>query len=127
MSASHSHSYYPPPPRPSPAVERFLLEPDWPLKAARGYIAHAFAGGARLLLPVALCVLAAIVGVLLLRRAHRRGFAREARLVRIGVPPDVNELGGQLLWGALHDLVRPPLAGASRAVLPDTVAATAAA
>jgi TraM recognition site of TraD and TraG/Helicase HerA, central domain len=105
---SAGHPYYPPPPRPSPAVERFLLEPDWPVKAAGGYAAHALAGGALLLVPVALCVLGAIVGVLLLRWVHRRGFAREARLVQIGVPPEVNEKGGQLLWGALHDLLRPP-------------------
>ena len=111
MSAGHPS--YPPPPRPSPAVERFLLEPDWPVKAAGGYAAHALAGGALLLVPVALCVLGAIVGVLLLRWVHRRGFAREARLVRIGVPPEVNELGGQLLWGALHDLLRPPALAAA--------------
>jgi hypothetical protein len=105
---SAGHTYYPPPPRPSRAVEHFLLEPDWPVKAAGGYIAHALAGGAQLLLPAALCVLAAIVGVLLVRWVHQHGFAREARLVQIGVPPDVNELGGQLLWAALHDLLRPP-------------------
>ena len=105
---SAAHTYYPPPSRPSRAVEHFLLEPDWPVKAAGGYVAHALAGSAQLLLPVALCVLAAIACVLLLRWVHRREFTREARLVRIGVPPEVNELGGQLLWGALHDLLRPP-------------------
>lgn len=101
--------YYPPPPRPSPAVEHFLLEPDWPIKAAGGYAAHALAPLAHLLLPAALCALAAIIGVLVVRKVHQRGFAHEARLVQIGVPPDVNELGGLLLWGALHDLLRPPV------------------
>ncbi len=101
------HTYYPPPPRPSPAVEHLLLEPDWPIKAAGGYVAHALAPLAQLLLPAALCALAAIIGVLVVRKLHQRGFAREARLVQIGMPPDVNELGGQLLWGALHDLLRP--------------------
>jgi hypothetical protein len=105
---SAGHPYYPPLPRPSPSVERFLLEPDWPVKAASGYVAHAFASGAHWLLPVVLCVLGALAFVSLLRWVHRRGFAREARLVRIGVPPEVNEMGGQLLWGALHDLLRPP-------------------
>jgi len=103
-----SHTYYPPPPRPSPAVEHLLLEPAWPVKAVGGYVAHALAGSAQLLLPAVLCVLAAVVGVLLLRWGHRRGFAREARLVRIGVPPEVADAGGQLLWAALHDLLRPP-------------------
>jgi hypothetical protein len=100
--------YYPPPPRPSRAVEHLLLEPDWPVKAAGHFSAHLLAGGTQILVPAVLCVLAAIVGVLLVRVVHRRGFAREARLVRIGVPPEVNEMGGQLLWGALHDLLRPP-------------------
>ena len=99
--------YYPPPPRPSRTVEHFLFEPDWPVKAAGRFAGHLLAGGTQMLLPAVLCVLAAIVGVLLVRVVHRRGFAREARLVRIGVPPEVQELGGQLLWGALHDLLRP--------------------
>jgi len=102
-----SQPYYPPPPRPSPAVERFLREPDWPVKAAVGHGAHALAAGAQLLLPAALCGLAAIGALLLVRVVHQRGFTRGARLVRIGVPPDVQELGGQLLWASLHDLLRP--------------------
>jgi hypothetical protein len=99
--------YYPPPRRPSRAVEHLLLEPDWPVRAAGRFAAHLLAAGTLLLVPAALCVLAVVVGVLLVRVAHRRGFAREARLVRVGVPPEVNEMGGQLLWGALHDLLRP--------------------
>lgn len=98
--------YYPPP-RPSRAVDHLLLEPDWPVKAALGYAAHLLSAGWPLLLIAAACVVAVIVGVLLLRWVHRRGFAHKARLVRVGVPPDVNEMGGQLLWGALHDLLRP--------------------
>lgn len=99
--------YYPPPPRPSRAVEHILLEPDWPAKATGHFAAHLLAGGTQLLLPAVLCVLSAVVGVLVVRVVHQRGFAREARLVRIGVPPEVNDMGGQLLWGALHDLLRP--------------------
>jgi hypothetical protein len=106
---SATHTYYPPPPRPSPAVEHLLLEPDWPVKAAGGYVAHTLAGGAQLLVPVVVCVLATVGCVLLVRWLHQRGFAREARLVRIGVPPEVEEKGGQLLWAALHDLLRPPV------------------
>ena len=105
-----SHTYYPPPPRPSPVIERFLLEPDRPIKAAGGYVAHALADGAQLLLPAALFVLGATACVLLVRWLHQRGFAREARLVRIGVPPDVQDTGGRLLWAALHDLLRPRIA-----------------
>ena len=36
--------------------------------------------------------------------------AREARLITIGVPPEVAQDGGVLLWSALHDLLRPRLA-----------------
>lgn len=105
-----SRPYYPSPPHPSHVVERLLLEPDWPVKAAGGYAAHALAGGAQLLLPAAVCVLAAVVGVLVVRGVQRRRLAIEPRLVRIGVPPDVQETGGRLLWSALHDLLRPRLA-----------------
>jgi hypothetical protein len=104
-----SRPYYPPPPRPSRAVEHVLLEPDWPVKVLTGYAAHALSAGAQLLVPVTLCVLAVVVGVIVVRVVHRRGFAREARLVRIGVPPEVGDTGGQLLWAALHDLLRPPV------------------
>ena len=102
-----SRPYYLPPPRPSRAVEHLLLEPDWPVKALSGYAAHTVAVGAGLLVSAVLCVLVVIVGVLVVRVVHQRSFAREARLVRIGVPPEVADAGAQLLWAALHDLLRP--------------------
>jgi len=45
-----------------------------------------------------------VVG-LVVRRARRRRLARGARLVQIGVPPNVQPQGALLLWSALHDLL----------------------
>jgi len=38
-------------------------------------------------------------------RAHHG--ARNARLIRVGVPPQADPAAAQLLWSALHDLLRP--------------------
>lgn len=56
-----------------------------------------------------------IVAILLLARlslvrARERQLAEGARLVLIGVPPEVDSDGAALLWSALHDLLRPHLA-----------------
>jgi TraM recognition site of TraD and TraG/Helicase HerA, central domain len=98
------------PATPRGPARRFLLEPDWPLRAAGGLAHHALS----ILVPLALTAggLALIVtaGVLLVRAVQSRVLARGARLIRIGVPPEVQESGGELLWSALHDLLRPRVA-----------------
>jgi hypothetical protein len=47
---------------------------------------------------------------LLIARLRERRLAKDARLIAIGVPPEVDEQGAFLLWSALHDLLRPRLA-----------------
>ena len=47
---------------------------------------------------------------IVLGRLRERRLANGARLIAIGVPPDVEPEGALLLWSALHDLLRPRLA-----------------
>ena len=97
------------PHEPSSPLQRFLRNPAGQLGQLR---AHAQA-----LLPHALPLLAAAAALLcvfvlvrlLLGRRRERNQAAQARLVRIGVPPEVDPDGALLLWSALHDLLRPRL------------------
>ncbi|HTB49747.1 MAG TPA: hypothetical protein VK701_02105, partial [Solirubrobacteraceae bacterium] len=57
-----------------------------------------------ILVAVALLLGAIVIAA---RRARRRRLARNARLVQIGVPPDIDSAGAALLWSALHDILRP--------------------
>jgi hypothetical protein len=60
--------------------------------------------------PIVAGVALAIGAVVLLARlfvAHRPVSGTIARLVTVGVPPEVEPAGGLLLWQALHDLLRP--------------------
>ncbi len=50
---------------------------------------------------------AVLLTVSLARRWHARRSARNARLIRVGVPPQADPAAAQLLWSALHDLLRP--------------------
>ncbi|MGH9379222.1 MAG: type VI secretion protein, partial [Thermoanaerobaculia bacterium] len=93
----------------SPLV-RYLRDPNLLLHDALE-LAHDTAG---LLAPVAPVaggvVLALLLAWLAIRRLRERRRAAGARLVSIGVPPDVDADGATLLWSALHDLLRPRLA-----------------
>jgi hypothetical protein len=91
-------------------VERLLNEPGRPLQTlltfahrALTVLEHSW------LLLVALLLLGA-VATAIIGRVRRRRLARDGRIVTIGVPPEVDPAGGQLLWSALHDLLRPHLA-----------------
>ena len=53
---------------------------------------------------------ALLLSRLLILRLRERRLAQGARLVAIGVPPEVDPEGALLLWSALHDLLRPRLA-----------------
>jgi hypothetical protein len=91
-------------------AEGLLEELGRPLHSLPG-LAHRLLSGAEHLAPLLLAaVLAFAVAALVIARARRRRLARGARLVRIGVPPEVDADGGALLWSALHDLIRPRLA-----------------
>ena len=90
-------------------LERALLDPDRPLHHLPGiarHVGHALVAVAPF--AAALALAAVLVGILT-RRLRRHLVARGARLVRIGVPPEVQQDGGLLLWSALHDLLRPRL------------------
>jgi TraM recognition site of TraD and TraG/Type IV secretion-system coupling protein DNA-binding domain len=93
--------------RPNHAVERWLVEPGAPLHRLSGLADH-WVTIAERFAPAVLGIAAAagIVG-LLLGRVQRWRLARNPRLVTIGVPPEVSDGGGLLLWQALHDLLRP--------------------
>ncbi len=97
-------------PHPNRALERYLLEPNRPLHEGFAFAHRALGTIEHLALLAGALALAVTIGVLLLRALQRNLLPRGARLVRIGVPPDVQDTGGHLLWSALHDLLRPRLA-----------------
>lgn len=93
----------------SPLV-RFLRNPGHELAHATGAVLHALAH----LLPVIGCacalVLALAVARLVLARLREQRLGRNARLLQLAVPPDVDAEGALLVWSALHDLLRPRFA-----------------
>ena len=97
-------------PRSGRMLESYLLDPNRPAHEGLAFARHALVGVEYLALLAGGLALIATLCVLLLRALQRNMLAREARLVRIGVPPEVQETGGHLLWSALHDLLRPRLA-----------------
>lgn len=88
-------------------LERLLDEPGRPLQSLPT-IAHHALSAVEHFAPILLAVALALgAGALVLRRARRRRLARGARVVTVGVPPEVDTGGALLLWSALHDLIRP--------------------
>lgn len=90
-------------------LERLLLEPDRPVRHAPLLLHHVLSLLERAAPVAAALALVAVIVQLLLRRVQSVLAARGARLITIGVPPEVQEDGGLLLWAALHDLLRPRL------------------
>ncbi|MGD1056218.1 MAG: DUF87 domain-containing protein [Solirubrobacteraceae bacterium] len=95
-------------PRPATRrVESWLVEPNRPLRELPALAHHALPVAERVG-PILLLLLAGIgVARVLIGRVRGRRLAAGARLVRIGVPPEVKPQGALLLWSALHDLLRP--------------------
>ena len=93
-----------------PSLVRYLRDPTLLLKDALE-LAHETLEAALPLAPfaAAIALVLAIAAVVLGRRRERR-LAEGARLIAIGVPPEVEPEGALLLWSALHDLLRPRLA-----------------
>jgi len=93
----------------SPLV-RFLRNPGHELARTAAAIAHTLVH----LLPVIGALSAIVVALAIARRVltrlRERRLARDARLLQLAVPPDVDAEGALLLWSALHDLLRPRLA-----------------
>jgi hypothetical protein len=91
-------------------LQSWLEEPDRPLRGIPVLAHHALVTGEQLA-PIVLGAAAIVLVVRLAAgRVKRRRLASGARLIRIGVPPEVDPAGALLLWSALHDLLRPRLA-----------------
>lgn len=86
---------------------RYLRDPTLLLKDGRE-LAHdtldAILPVAPIMAAILLALALAAVGV---GRRRERRLASGARLITIGVPPEVEPEGALLLWSALHDLLRP--------------------
>jgi hypothetical protein len=90
-------------------LEKLLDEPGRPLHSLAPLAHHALSAiehFAPALLAAALLLAAA---GLVFGHVRRRRLARGARVVTVGVPPEVDTGGALLLWSALHDLIRPRL------------------
>ncbi len=92
---------------PAPQVQRWLDEPNRPLRSLPTLAHHALSNVGPFLPIIAVLVAGALALVLILGRVRRWRLARGARLVRIGIPPEVQPHGALLLWSALHDLLLP--------------------
>lgn len=93
----------------SPLV-RYLRDPSLLLKDGLALAQEAL-DAALGLAPIAVGIVVALVlSRVVLGRLRERRLAAGARLIAIGVPPEVEPEGALLLWSALHDLLRPRLA-----------------
>jgi hypothetical protein len=90
-----------------PQVQRWLDEPNRPLRSLPTLAHHALSNVEPFLPVLAVLVAGALALILILGRVRRWRLARGARLVRIGIPPEVQPHGALLLWSALHDLLLP--------------------
>jgi hypothetical protein len=97
-------------PHPARRVESWLLEPNRPLHELPALAHHALLIAERAGPILALLLASAGITLVVVGRVRRRRLAAGARLVRIGVPPEVKPQGALLLWSALHDLLRPNVA-----------------
>jgi hypothetical protein len=93
----------------SPLV-RFLRNPSRSLEHALAALEHLLSQALPLTAIVCGVVAALLIARLLLVRLRERRLARDARLIRLAVPPELKPEGALLLWSALHDLLRPRLA-----------------
>ncbi len=90
------------------ALERLLDEPARPIHSLPSIAHHALSVVEHFAPVVVTATLALGLTALVLGRARGRRLVRGARVVTIGVPPEVDAGGGALLlWSALHDLIRP--------------------
>ncbi|HUB73482.1 MAG TPA: DUF87 domain-containing protein [Solirubrobacteraceae bacterium] len=88
-------------------VQRWLDEPNRPLRALPTLAHHALPTVEHVAPILAVLAAGVIALVVLVARVRRWRLARGARLVRIGIPPEVKPRGALLLWSALHDLLLP--------------------
>jgi Helicase HerA, central domain len=88
-------------------VESWLVEPNRPLRLPLTLTHHALSTAGHVLPILAVVATGVFALVVAVARVRRLRLARGARLVRIGVPPEVQPQGALLLWSALHDLLLP--------------------
>jgi TraM recognition site of TraD and TraG/Type IV secretion-system coupling protein DNA-binding domain len=93
----------------SPLV-RYLRDPSLLLHDALELARQMLETALELAPIVGVVALALLLARLLIARLRERRLAQGARLIAIGVPPEVDPQGALLLWSALHDLLRPRLA-----------------
>jgi hypothetical protein len=93
----------------SPLV-RYLRDPGLLLHDALELAREALGVAVEVAPLAAATVLALILARFVIVRLRARRLASGARLVTIGVPPEVDPEGALLLWRSLHDLLRPRLA-----------------
>jgi hypothetical protein len=95
--------------RPSPS-ERFLRDPSAALDRALQSARDVLLDLSHALPKIAAVMLVLVVARIALARLRERRLADGARLVSIGVPPEVKTEDALLLWSSLHDLIRPRIA-----------------
>jgi hypothetical protein len=88
-------------------LERFLRDPGHELARTAAAIAHTLVHLLPVIGAVSAIVVALVIARVVLARLRERRLARDARLLQLAVPPDVDADGALLLWSALHDLLRP--------------------
>ena len=93
----------------SPLV-RYLRDPSLLLHDALELARQALDAALQLAPLAAGVAFALLLARLFIARLRERRLAKDARLIAIGVPPEVDPKGALLLWSALHDLLRPRLA-----------------
>ena len=91
-------------------IERLLNEPGRPLQTLEAMAHRALLSVEQIWPLLALLLAVCVLGAFIVGGARRRRLAQGARIVTVGVPPDVDATGAPLLWSALHDLLRPHLA-----------------
>lgn len=99
MTGRHRH--------PAPQVQRWIDEPNRTLRALPTLAHHALSTIGHLTPILAVLVAGVFALVVLVARVRRWRLGRDARLVQIGIPPEVQPRGALLLWSALHDLLLP--------------------
>jgi hypothetical protein len=106
---THSNAHIKPAHPPNRLIERWLIEPHRPWHEALAVLDRALSAVEHVAPIVAGVVLPIGAVVLLVRFLAGGRLVRDdgARLVIVGVPPEVEPAGGVLLWQALHDLLRP--------------------
>jgi hypothetical protein len=88
-------------------VGRWLLEPERPRREGLAFLERVLSILQHAAPILAGVLLAVVVVVLAVRFLVPRRPLDGARLVAVGMPPEVEPAGGLLLWQALHDLLRP--------------------